>query len=270
MINESAEVRPASRCLGELTFQQVRPWVKDTSILCLPLGAIEQHGPHLPLNTDITVAEGLARRILARWGDEFDLWLLPGIPLGLSREHDWAPGTLSLAITEFVALLRGLARDIVRALPARNIVIVNGHGGNRGVLDNLMHEFAGDFSLNACAIHPFDLSKVDIRAGSPDVHGGKSETSVMLALAPQLVRRELMAPPASLPDRDAIAALIFDRGVSFPWRTDDPRLTASGAIGEAHAASAELGEAIIASVVDESGGVLKRLLENQRLRLGTR
>jgi len=262
--------RSGSRLLGELTYPEVSRWPCETSILCLPIGAIEQHGAHLPLNTDVVVAEEFARRIVARWGDELDLWQLPTIAVSLSREHDWAPGTLSLAITEFVALLRGLARDIVRALPARNIVIVNGHGGNRGVLDNLMHEFAGDFSLNACAIHPFDLSKVDIRAGSPDVHGGKSETSVMLALAPQLVRRELMAPPASLPDRDAIAALIFDRGVSFPWRTDDPRLTASGTIGEAHAASAELGEAIIASVVDESGGVLKRLLENQRLRLGTR
>jgi creatinine amidohydrolase/Fe(II)-dependent formamide hydrolase-like protein len=176
--------------------------------------------------------------------------------VSLSREHDWAPGTLSLQIAEFVALLRGLARDIVRALPARNLVIVNGHGGNRGVLDNLMHELAGDFSLNGCVIHPFDLSKAEIRAENPDVLGGKSETSVMLALAPRLVRREL------------IAALIFDRGVSFPWRTDDPRLTASGAIGDAHAASAELGQAIVDSVVQEVGGVLRRLLENQRLRSG--
>jgi creatinine amidohydrolase/Fe(II)-dependent formamide hydrolase-like protein len=59
--------------------------------------------------------------------------------------------------------------------------------------------------------------------------------------------------------------LIFDRGVSFPWRTDDRRLTASGVIGEAHAASAQLGHDIIASVVEEARGVLVRLLENQRL-----
>lgn len=255
-----------SRSLGELTYPEVSRRLRETSILCLPIGAIEQHGAHLPLNTDVVVAEELARHIVARWGDEFDLWQLPTIAVSLSREHDWAPGTLSLQIAEFVALLRGLARDIVRALPARNLVIVNGHGGNRGVLDNLMHELAGDFSLNGCVIHPFDLSKAKIDAGSPDVHGGKSETSVMLALAPRLVRREVIAPPASPPDRDAIAALILDRGVSFPWRTDDPRLTVSGAIGDAHAASAELGQAIIDSVVQETGGVLRRLLENQRLR----
>ena len=223
--------------------------MRETSILCLPIGAIEQHGAHLPLNTDVVVAEELTRRIVARWGDELDLWQLPTIAVSLSREHDWAPGTLSLSIASFVALLRDLARDIVRALPARNLVIVNGHGGNRGVLDNLLHELAGDFSLNACVIHPFDLSKVATQATSPDVHGGKSETSVMLALAPHLVRRNMIAAPSPPPDNDAISALIFDRGVSFPWRTDDPRLTASGAIGEAQAASAELGQAIVDSVV---------------------
>jgi creatinine amidohydrolase/Fe(II)-dependent formamide hydrolase-like protein len=257
-----------SRLLGELTYPEVSRRLRETSILCLPIGAIEQHGAHLPLNTDVVVAEELARHIVARWGDDLDLWQLPTVAVSLSREHDWAPGTLSLQIAEFVALLRGLARDIVRALPARNLVIVNGHGGNRGVLDNLMHELAGDFSLNGCVIHPFDLSKAEIRAENPDVLGGKSETSVMLALAPRLVRRELIAPPATPPDSDVIAALIFDRGVSFPWRTDDPRLTASGAIGDAHAASAELGQAIVDSVVQEVGGVLRRLLENQRLRSG--
>ena len=88
---------------------------------------------------------------------------------------------------------------------------------------------------------------------------------MMLALAPQRVRRDAIAPPTHPPDGDVLAALVFDRGASFPWRTDDPRLTASGAIGEAHAASRELGEAIIGSVVEEARGVLRRLLENQRL-----
>jgi creatinine amidohydrolase len=257
---------PSSRALGDLTFSEVTQRLRDTSILCLPMGAIEQHGGHLPLNTDVIVAEELTRRIVARWGEDFDLWQLPTVSIGLSREHDWAPGTLSLTIQSFVALLRDMARDLVRALPARNLAIVNGHGGNRGVLDNLLHELSGDFGLNACVIHPFDLSKAE--PGS-DVHGGKSETSVMLALAPQLVRRNMIAPAVGTPDAEAIAALIFDRGVSFPWRTDDPRLAVSGVIGDAHAASPELGQAIIDSVVAETRGVLRRLLENQRL-LGLR
>src|SRR5207253_6622975 len=118
------------RTIGALTFDEVAGRLGETSILCLPLGAIEQHGPHLPLDTDVVIAEGLTRRIVVRWGDEFDLWQLPTLPIGLSREHDWAPGTLSLSIQGFSALLRDLAGTMVRALPARNLAIVNGHGGN--------------------------------------------------------------------------------------------------------------------------------------------
>ena len=254
---------PTSRSIAELTSPQVSQ-LRETSILCLPLGAIEQHGPHLPLNTDVVIAEELARRIVARWGDEFDLWQLPAVPLGLSREHDWAPGTLSLSIEGFVTLLREVAAALVRALPARNLAIVNGHGGNRGILENLLHEFLGDFALNACVIHPFDLAKVEGSPAAPDVHGGERETSVMLALAPDLVRRDLVARPQPTPDAKTIRALIFDRGATWPWRTDDPRLAQDGIIGDASAASAELGAAIVESVVAESRAVFVRLLENQK------
>ena len=89
-----------------------------------------------------------------------------------------------------------MGRHIARAMPARNLAIVNGHGGNRGVLDNLIHELRGDFALNACVIHPFDLMKAKTNATAPDVHGGKAETSVMLALAPHLVRQDLIEPAA--------------------------------------------------------------------------
>jgi creatinine amidohydrolase/Fe(II)-dependent formamide hydrolase-like protein len=265
---------PVSRSVGDLTFPEISLWLKETSILCLPIGAIEQHGAHLPLNTDAVIAEELSRRIVAQWGNEFDLWLLPSVSISLSREHDWAPGTLSLTIQSFVALLKDLAREIVRALPARNIVIVNGHGGNRGILDNLMHELHSELCLNVCVIHPFDLSKATTHIASPDIHGGKNETSVMLALAPHLVRRDLVRPdlpasPRPAADKDAIAAMIFDRGVSFPWRTDDRRIAANGVIGEAHAASPEIGRAIIDSVIVQTRGVLERLLENQRLALGS-
>jgi creatinine amidohydrolase len=253
----------STRLIGDLTFPEVSARLKESSILCLPIGAIEQHGPHLPLDTDVIVAEELTRRIVARWGDELDLWQLPTVSVSLSREHDWAPGTLSLSIQTFVALMRDLARDIVRALPARNVAIVNGHGGNRGILDNLIHELRGDFALNACVLHPFDLSGVEAERG--DVHGGRSETSVMLALDPQRVRRDLIPPGDTPPAAEAIAALIFDRGASFPWRTDDPRLAVDGVIGAAQSATHELGQAIIDGVVARAGDVLRRLLENQRV-----
>jgi creatinine amidohydrolase len=254
---------PSMRSVAGLTFPEVSRRLQETSILCLPLGAIEQHGLHLPLDTDVVVAEELTHRIVARWGDELDLWQLPTVSVSLSREHDWAPGTLSLSIQTFVALMRDLARDIVRALPARNLAIVNGHGGNRGVLDNLIHELRGDFALNACVLHPFDLSGVEAEHG--DVHGGKSETSVMLVLDPQRVRRDLIPSGGTPQATEGIAALVFDRGASFPWRTDDPRLAVDGVIGDARGATPELGQAIIDGGVVRAGEVLRRLLENQRI-----
>jgi len=253
-----------SRVVGELAFSEISELLRDTSILCLPLGAIEQHGPHLPLDTDVVVAEGLTRRIVARWGDEFDLWQLPALPIGLSREHDWAPGTLSLSIACFVALLRDLARSLTRALPARNLVIVNGHGGNRGVLENLLYELRGDFGLNSCAIHPFDLARIESTPGAPDIHGGKSETSVMLALAPDRVRMKRLAAADSSHRPEAVEALIFDRGATWPWRSDNRGLGQDGVIGDPRGASAELGRDIIERVVSECGHVFHRLLDSQR------
>ncbi len=255
---------PPSRSLGELTFPEISRYLKQTSILCLPIGAIEQHGPHLPLNTDVVVAEELTRRIVARWGSELDLWQLPTVSISLSREHDWAPGTMSLRLESFIEVVKDIAHEIVRSLPARNLMIVNGHGGNRGVLEILIRELHGDCGINACVIHPFDLSKVEADSNTPDVHGGKGETSVMLALAPHLVRRNEIGRPKVSPDPKAIAALVLDRGTTWPWRSDDPRLADRGVIGDAHAASPEHGEKIVESVVAEVRPVLERLLENQR------
>jgi creatinine amidohydrolase len=253
-----------SRAIGDLTYPEVSEKLRETSILCLPVGAIEQHGAHLPLNTDVVVAEGMTRALIARLGDELDLWQLPTISVSLSREHDWAAGTLSLSVLGFAGHLLELARALVRALPARNLAIINGHGGNRGILDNLLHELRAELALNACVLHPFDLAKVGNKPSGPDVHGGVGETSVMLALAPQLVRKEMVAD-AGRADEQALAALIFDRGASFPWRTDDPRLAQRGVIGDPAAASGELGQALIDSMVEAAGAALRRLLENQRM-----
>jgi creatinine amidohydrolase/Fe(II)-dependent formamide hydrolase-like protein len=250
-----------SRVLGALTFQDASA-IKESSILCLPLGAIEQHGPHLPLNTDVIIAEGLTGRLLQRWGDAFDLWQLPTLSIGLSREHDWAAGTLSLSIGGFVAYLRDLAATITHAMPARNLAIINGHGGNRGVLENLLHELRGDFGLNPVVLHPFDL--VGGNAAGIDVHGGLNETSVMLALAPDQVRRDRIGSGGP-PDGSAAQALIFDRGATWSWRSDDERLARDGIIGNADGATAEFGVELLDRMVAAAGGIFEQLLENQRL-----
>jgi len=256
----------ASRRIGDLTFQEVGRALRPASILCLPLGSMEQHGPHLPLNTDAVIAEAMTREIVARWGDAYDVWQLPTVAAGLSREHEWASGTMSLSVQGMVTLLRELGREIARALPARNLAFVNGHGGNRGILDALIREFRGDFGLNACALHLGAMMSPVPATGLPEIHAGKDETSVMLALAPDLVRRERIGDLARAPDSNFVRAQILHPATGWPWSSGDKRLAELGVIGDAGAASVEHGRAIVARVVDEAGAVFKQLLANQHHR----
>ena len=254
-----------SRLIGELTFLEISKFLSEGSILCIPIGSIEQHGPHLPLNTDVVLAEAFTRLIVSRWGQAFDLWQLPTVSVSLAREHEWAPGTMSLSIQTLTALMRDLAREIARSLPARNLMIINGHGGNRGILEALVQDMRSDFGLNACVLHPAEFAPIDEHAAVPEIHGGKNETSIMLAIAPHLVRQDRIAQLKNPPDGEAVAMAILQKGVTWPWTTDDRRLADIGVIGDAQAASAAFGQRIIDHVVETAGGVLKQLLDNQRV-----
>jgi creatinine amidohydrolase len=254
----------SARLIGELTFPEVSQRLSKTSILCLPIGSIEQHGPHLPLNTDVVLAEGVTRLIVARWGEALDLWQLPTISVSLAREHEWAPGTMSLSIQGMTAYMRDLGREIARSLPARNLMIINGHGGNRGILEVLAREMRSDFGLNICVFHPAALADTKADGAAPEIHGGKNETSMMLAIAPHLVRRDQIATLKNPPEGDAVRTTILQRGVTWPWSTDDKRIADIGVIGDPSAASAEFGQGIIDRVVETAGAVLKQLLDNQR------
>lgn len=247
--------------IGDLVFGEVATAVQPSSVLCLPMGSIEQHGPHLPLNTDLVIAENIAQLMTERLGEEFDLWRLPAIPVGLSREHAWAPGTLSLNVQSFTALLRDLAADVGRSLPARNLVIVNGHGGNRGILDALIHELQADFGFNVCVIHPLVLSGMEEECPFPDIHGGMIETSLMLVFAPHLVRKDAFATLTRRPDPKAIERVILDLGVSWPWSSGDNTLADQGVTGEAAAASAKFGQQVIESLLKNVRSVLAELRE---------
>jgi creatinine amidohydrolase/Fe(II)-dependent formamide hydrolase-like protein len=159
--------------------------------------------------------------------------------------------------------LRDLCREIVRALPARNLLIVNGHGGNRGMLEALGRELRGDFGLNLCALHLGAMMSPVTDATVPEIHAGKDETSVMLALAPELVRRGRISGLKTPPDGDAVRATILDPAISWPWSSGDELMATAGVIGDARAASIEHGSAIVARVVNAAGPVLERLLANQ-------
>jgi creatinine amidohydrolase/Fe(II)-dependent formamide hydrolase-like protein len=251
-----------SRVIGDLTFQEIGKTLRASSVLCLPMGSMEQHGPHLPLNTDTVLAEAFTGRIVARWGEVYDLWRLPPIAIGLSREHGWAAGTLSLSVGGMTAVLRDLCREIASALPARNVLIVNGHGGNRGILEALGREIRHEFSLNIAVLHLGALISPITNTDMPEIHAGCDETSAMLALAPGLVRLERIGDLKSPPDGATVRNTILDPAVSWPWSSGDRRIADQGVIGDAKRASAEHGDAIITRVVERAGGVLKQLCEN--------
>ena len=254
----------SNRLIGELTFLDISKRLQANSILCLPIGSIEQHGPHLPLNTDVVLAEVFTRRIIARWGEAYDLWQLPTVAVSLAREHEWAPGTLSLSIEGMTTLVRDLGREVHRSLPARNLAVINGHGGNRGILEALAQDLRADFGLNVCIFHPVAWADTQSVSAVPEIHGGKNETSMMLAAAPQLVRADQIRQLRDGPSKDAVRSTILDQAVTWPWTTNDKNIADTGVIGEARSASAEFGEQLLEKIVEAAGGVLKHLLERQR------
>ena len=120
----------------------------------------------------------------------------------------------------------------------------------------------GDFGLNIATLHLGAMMSPDTGADVPEIHAGKDETSVMLVLAPELVRREAMATLKPSPGGEAVRALVFDPAASYPWSSDDPRLSASGIMGDARGASAAHGETIVARVLEGAGAVIRRLKDN--------
>ena len=251
-----------SRLIGELTFQEIPQRLRAASILCLPIGSIEQHGPHLPLNTDAVLAEEYTRRIIGRWAETYDLWQLPTLTISLAREHEWAPGTLSLSIQGMTALVRDLGREIARSLTARNLAIINGHGGNRGILEALAQDLRADFGLNVCVLHPAVWADAGSAAAVPEIHGGENETSMMLAIAPQLVRRDLIPQKIKL-DASAVRTIVLDPAVTWPWTTNEKQIADAGTIGDPKAATAEFGQRLLEQVANNAGNVFKQLLDRQ-------
>ena len=123
---------PNARSLAHLRAPAVAERLGARSLLVQPLGAIEQHGPHLPFNTDLLVAERVAEAAVAEVGDEVDAWLLPPLAYTKSNEHAWSPGTIWLSAATLLAVLDDLGRCIAMT-PARRLVFLNGHGGQRAV-----------------------------------------------------------------------------------------------------------------------------------------
>jgi creatinine amidohydrolase len=250
-----------TRAFADCTAPQVAAGLTSEAILCLPIGSTEQHGPHLPLGTDTIIAERLAATIAGHVASRHQVWLLPALPFGLSLEHAWAPGTISLRVATLAAMIGQLASEYRRATQARRLVIVNGHGGNRAILESLMHEITADHGIAVCTLHTGSLPAIKPDSPIADIHAGIGETSLMLHLAPGTVNMAAI-PAGSDNDEDqaaAVSQVVRGRGVTWPWSSGDPRIARDGIIGDPRGASAELGRKILDSALEAASPILDQL-----------
>jgi len=227
--------------LGEATWNEVDTATKLMAdddgtlspIILIPVGSTEQHGPHLPLNTDTLVAEEIAGRALHRTSG---LMLGPTISVTASGEHAGFPGTLSIGtrVMGDVAIELGRSADW-----AAGIVFVNGHGGNHEALTRAIEVLTSE-DRNVVSWWPKWRRRTD--GGPPDLHAGRIETSLMLAIDPGLVRFELSVEGPDLPLDELLPQLR-----TYGIRPVSP----TGVLGDPDGASGAEGERFIAEFVDD-------------------
>ncbi|WP_291048165.1 creatininase family protein [Herbiconiux sp.] len=233
--------------LAHLTTVEVAAIQKSDAVIVQPIGAIEQHGAHLPLVTDALVAERMTGLAIARLGEGSNVWQLPTLSYGKSTEHLGRAGTIAMSASTLIAVCLDLGRSLA-ASGFRKLVFVNGHGGQPGLLDVVARDIRVETGLEVFPMMPGRLGLPEgVDPVDPDygIHGGQIESSIVWALAPELVHMQLAV-------RDGAAAgdlfagythLTLEGAVPTAWVTDD--LSASGVLGDPTAATRELGERIV-------------------------
>jgi len=220
---------------------------RSNAVLVQPIGAIEQHGPHLPLMTDALTAERISDLAISGLPAASNVWQLPTMSYGKSTEHLGRAGTVAMSATTLMAVCLDLG-DSLAASGFRKLVFVNGHGGQPSLLDVVARDIRARTGLEVFPMMPSRLGlpsgvePVDLDYG---IHGGQIETSIVWALAPELVQME-----NAIKDGEAAGRIFHDTkhltlegAVPTAWLTDD--LSVSGVLGDPTAASRELGERIV-------------------------
>ncbi|CAL9362056.1 Putative mycofactocin system creatinine amidohydrolase family protein MftE [Nocardiopsis dassonvillei] len=218
---------------------------RDPVAAVLPVGSLEQHGPHLPLTTDTLIACALAGEVARAHG----LRLLPPLAFGCSHEHAAWPGTVSVSATT----LHALVTDVAASLGGVPLLVVNGHGGNH-VLANTVQQAGGRMALFP---GPGEWEAARAAAGitttnDQDMHAGELETSVLLHTHPHLVRPGYEGADHRAPERDHLGTL----GLGA--------YTANGVVGLPSRAGAAKGRAVLAFLTDRAAGHLAALEQARR------
>ena len=246
------------------------------TIAVLPVAATEQHGPHLPLSVDSVLADGIVAASLPHLAPELSVLFLPTQAVGLSPEHARFPGTLTLRAETVLRLWTDIGESVAAA-GVRKLLLFNSHGGQVSVLDLVARDLRARLNLLVYSCSWFNLPLHDAQGQDLNalfsaeehrfgIHGGEIETSMMLALAPQRVQMDQARHFASTAQARAQQFPILGNGRSakLGWQTQDYH--PAGAVGNAAAATAAKGEAL----VQAAGRALAQLLaELDRLPLST-
>jgi creatinine amidohydrolase len=228
------------------------------AVVIVPIGAIEQHGPHLPVSTDITcafaVAQGAATAI-----DEFPVVVAPPVSWGVSPHHMGFPGTITLSIEVFVGLLCDICRSIARH-GFRRILLINGHGGNAEAVGVAAQQLSIEGIFVAATTY-FGLIVDELRAIGESPLGGMShacemETSLLLKLCPELVHMELAVPDVRQGHTSFFTWDMRDpKPVYFAY--DMKRDSNQGVIGDPTLATLEKGAFIYAAAIEKTAAFLR-------------
>ncbi len=245
-----------NRHYGQLTAPEAAALDKERTVIVLPFGAIEQHGPHLALDTDLLFSDALLDRALALLPDNAPVYRLPALPVGKSNEHVGYAGSLFIS----AATLTAYVMDVAQALKASGftrLMLWNCHGGNRQLLEVIARDVRIATGLYVFSVFPpvlaADPVAVPAKEATLGIHAGDFETSLMLALSPERVRmdkREAFYP--TLPEGPL--ELEFT-GAVFAWTTRD--LSPSGTFGDATLATRERGEERLAALLPALSAALE-------------
>ena len=232
-------------------------------VAVLPVAAIEQHGPHLPLSVDATLLQGVIDAALPQLPADLPVLFLPPQNVGLSPEHIRFPGTLTLSPATVIALWTELGECVARA-GIQKLLLFNGHGGQVSVMDIVARELRTRCNLIVYSASWFSLPLPDAVAGQFSaqehrfgIHAGEIETSMMLHLAPATVHMDQARDfRSSSQDRAERYALLGNgKSAKMGWAMQDYH--PAGAVGNAAGATAEKGRA----VVEAAGAQLALLLQ---------
>jgi creatinine amidohydrolase/Fe(II)-dependent formamide hydrolase-like protein len=236
---EAVDAAPSDYLWGEMTWPEAKKRFGQVDIALLPVGSIEQHGPHLPLDSDAFDADYLSRRIAEACSDPKPL-VLPLVPYGVSYEHDGFSGTVGINNDTLSRLVYDIGMSVARN-GIRKLVIINGHGGNNPALHYAAQMITRDTRIFVC-VDTGETSDVDLYrlVETPnDIHAGEIETSTSLAVRPHLVRFE-KAVKAVPQFSSRYLNFTSKRGVS--WYVHTEKISRSGVLGDPTKATVEKGE----------------------------